>query len=148
MSLAAVSASERRLLDKLAPIGRCSIEQLLSGPGLLRLHQALGNALPASNEELQARWTKDDPAAIRSISVFSTWLGRVAGDLVLAHGSWGGVVICGGVIERIGTALDVAAFRSGFEDKAPFTADLAAVPVWTVKHPHPALLGLARLALG
>ncbi len=66
---------------------------------------------------------------------------------MLSHGAWGGVVLAGGVLERLGDAFDGKAFRQGFEDKAPFSSDLAAVPVWQVRHAQPALMGLARLAL-
>jgi len=147
MSLAAVSASERRWLDMLAPLGRCAVEQVLSGPGLLRLHEVVSRQPGMEHEELLRQWTQGESSAVRTMSVFSTWLGRTVGDLVLAQGAWGGVTLCGGVVDRLGPALDATAFRKGFEDKTPFAADLAAVPVWKVRHPHPALLGLARLAL-
>lgn len=144
--LAAVSASERQWLRRLAPLGRVSIEQVLSGPGLLRLHAVITRQPLDTHEELQRRWAKGEAGALQTYTAFSTWLGRVVGDLVLCHGAWGGAVLAGGVVERLGAALDAQAFRSGFEDKAPFAADLGSVPVWTVHHPQPALLGLARLA--
>lgn len=145
--LAAVSASERQWLDQLAPLGRCSVEQVLSGPGLLRLHEVIAQKPLALHEELRAAHAKGDAAALRTLSAFSIWLGRTVGNLVLSHGAWGGVLLAGGVLERLGDAFDGKAFRQGFEDKAPFSADLAAVPVWQMRHPQPALLGLARLAV-
>ena len=78
---------------------------------------------------------------------FSTWLGRVAGNLVLSLGAWGGVSLIGGVVAGLGDALDPLAFRTGFEDKAPFAADLASVPLQRILHPQPALIGMAALAL-
>lgn len=145
-NLAAVSASEHQWLHSLAPLGRVAIEQVLSGPGLLRLHAVITRQPLDSHEELHLRWAKGEAGALRTYTAFSTWLGRVVGDLVLCHGAWAGVVLAGGVVERLGPALDAEAFRRGFEDKAPFAADLGTVPVWTVHHPQPALLGLARLA--
>lgn len=145
--LAAVTASERRWLDQLAPLGRCPVEHVLSGPGLLRLHEVISLKPLALHEELRAGFIKGDAAAMRTLSAFSAWLGRTVGNLVLSQGAWGGVVLAGGVLERLGDAFDAKAFRSGFEDKAPFASDLTIVPVWQVKHPQPALLGLARLAL-
>ncbi|GAC1624928.1 MAG: glucokinase [Nevskia sp.] len=146
-NLAAVSASERHWLDNLAPLGGLAIEQVISGPGLLRLHQAITRQGLSTHEELRERWEKSDPGAVRTFIAFSTWLGRVIGDLVLSHGAWSGVVVAGGVIARLGPALDHAAFREGFEHRGAFASDLASVPVWLVRHPQPALLGLARLAL-
>ncbi len=145
--LAAVTASERRWLDQLAPLGRCAIEHVLSGPGLLRLHEVISQKPLAVHEDLRSAHARDDPAALRTLTAFSTWLGRTVGNLVLYHGAWGGVLLAGGVLERLGAAFDGRAFRQGFEDKAPFSSDLAAVPVWQVRHPQPALLGLARLAM-
>lgn len=145
-NLAAVSASERQWLNSLAPLGRVAIEQVLSGPGLLRLHAIVARQPLENHEELHLRWARGDAGALRTYTAFSTWLGRVVSDLVLCHGAWSGVVLAGGVVEKLGAALDAEAFRSGFEDKAPFSADLGTVPVWTVHHPQPALLGLARLA--
>lgn len=145
--LAAVTASERRWLDQLAPLGRCPVEHVLSGPGLLRLHEVISQKPLALHEELRAAYVKGDAAAMRTLSAFSAWLGRTVGNLVLNHGAWGGVVLAGGVLERLGDAFDTKAFRSGFEDKAPFASDITIVPVWQVRHSQPALLGLARLAL-
>jgi len=145
--LAAVTASERRWLDQLAPLGRCAIEQVLSGPGLLRLHEVVAQKPLALHEDLKLAHARGEAGALRTLTAFSTWLGRSVGNLVLAHGAWGGVVLAGGVLERLGDAFDHAAFRQGFEDKTPFSADLAAVPVWRVHHPQPALLGLARMML-
>lgn len=145
--LAAVSASERRWLDQLAPLGRCAVEQVLSGPGLLRLHEVIAQKPLALHEDLRLAHRQGDPAALRTLTAFSTWLGRTVGNLVLSHGAWGGVVLAGGVLERMSDSFDGQAFRQGFEDKAPFSSDLAAVPVWQIRHTQPALLGLARLAL-
>ena len=145
--LAAVSASERRWLDQLAPLGRCPVEHVLSGPGLLRLHEVISQKPLALHEDLRSAYSKGEPAALRTLTAFSTWLGRTVGNLVLSHGAWGGVVLAGGVLERLGDAFDGKAFRQGFEDKAPFSSDLAAVPVWQVRHAQPALIGLARLAM-
>ena len=144
--LAAVSASERQWLAQLAPLGRCSVEQVLSGPGLLRLHEVIAQKPLALHEELRSAHAKGDAAALRTMTAFSIWLGRTVGNLVLSHGAWCGVLLAGGVLERLGDSFDGKAFRQGFEDKAPFSADLAAVPVWQLRHPQPALIGLARLA--
>ncbi len=146
-NLAAVSASERQWLSSLSPLGRVAIEQVLSGPGLLRLHAIITRQPLDSHDELRLRWARGESGAVRTFNAFSTWLGRVVGDLVLCHGAWGGVVLAGGVIEGLGAALDAQAFRAGFEDKAPFMADLAIVSVSTVHHPQATLLGLARLAM-
>lgn len=146
VDLAAVSAPERAWWTRLAPSGRLTVEQVLSGPGLLRLHAAVSGQPCPDLKAWRARLEADDPAARETLAVFSGWLGRVAGNFVLGFGAWGGVYLTGGVVAGLGDALDAGAFRRGFEDKAPFSTDLAAVPVHRILHPYPALAGMARLA--
>lgn len=144
--LPAVSAEERQWLNRLAPLGRLTADALLSGPGLLRLYEVISGQSCQTVDELLARQRKHENAALKTLTAFSTWLGRSSGNLVLSLGAWGGVDLTGGVIGGLGESLDMQAFRRGFEDKAPFSADLAAVPVHRIAHPQPALLGMARLA--
>lgn len=145
--LPCVTADERRWCAALAQGGRVSIEHALCGPGLLRLHSVVGAEPVDTIDALLQRWRRGDAAAHATFVAFSTWLGRVAGNLVLSLGAWGGVSLIGGVVAGLGPALDPASFRRGFEDKGPFARDLAAVPVRRVLHPQPALLGMAALAL-
>ncbi len=146
--LAPVSADEFKWSARLASQGRVSVERVLCGSGLLRLHEAISGERHAEVDTLLAHWRAGDPKALTTLLAFSTWLGRAAGNLVLSLGAWGGVSLIGGVVAGLGDALDPLAFRVGFEDKAPFAADLAAVPLQRIVHAQPALLGMAGLALG
>lgn len=145
--LAAVSAEERQWLNRMAPLGRLSVESLLSGTGLSRLYEAAGGAPGLSAAELVLRATADEPLARKTLMAFSRWLGRVVGNMVLIYGAWAGVYLTGGVLDGLGQHFDALAFREGMDDKTPFSADLGAVPVYRIVHPQPALLGLANLAL-
>lgn len=145
--LPAVTVEERDWCARLAPRGRVTVEHVLSGPGLLRLYELLSGQRCEQVDLLLDRWRAQEPAALKTMSAFSTWLGRTAGNLVLSLGAWGGVYLIGGVVSGLGAALNPAAFRRGFEDKAPFAPDLAAVPVQHILHPQPAMLGMAGLAL-
>ena len=145
--LPCVSADEHAWCMALARQGRVSIEHVLCGSGLLRLHAVVGGEPLSTVDELLERWRCGEVAARTTLMAFSTWLGRVAGNLVLSLGAWGGVSLIGGVISGLGDALDPASFHLGFRDKAPFEFDVAAVPVQRVTHPQPALLGMAALAL-
>jgi glucokinase len=132
--------------------GRVSIERLICGPGLLRLHQALA--------EIDGRETHiDDPAEITrraledantpcgaTLARFCAMLGAVTGDIALTLGARGGVMIAGGIAPRILPFLKASPFRARFEDKGRFHDYVAAIPTQVVVHPHPALLGAARLA--
>jgi len=84
--------------------------------------------------------------ALRAHALFTRWLGRVAGNLALVAGARGGVFLAGGILPRWAARFDVAEFRRGFEDKAPYTEWLRAIPTFIVTHPQPGLLGLAVLA--
>lgn len=145
--LAPVSEAERRWHAILARSGRVSVEKVLSGPGLLHLHEAVSGRRYDQVGPLLDAWRAGDADARRTLEAFSHWLGRAVGNLVLDLGAWGGVWLIGGVIAGLDAALDPAAFRHGFEDKAPFARDLAQVPAQRVLHQQPALLGLSGLAL-
>lgn len=127
-------------------LGRVSVEHVLSGPGLARLHAALhpGDTRSAA-QVAEAAW-QGEPAARATIELFTRWLGRHAGNLALAAGARGGVYIAGGIVPGWGAKFDAQLFRSGFEDKAPFRDWLAAIPAFVVTHPQPGLLGLAELS--
>lgn len=146
--LPCVTPEEHRWVGALGGGSRVSVEHVLSGNGLLRLHSVVSGAPVDSVEALLAAWREGEAAARTTLDAFSTWLGRVAGNLVLSLGAWGGVSLIGGVVAGLGAALGAQAFRRGFEDKAPFSQDLAQVPVQRILHPQPALLGMTAWALG
>ena len=132
--------------------GRVSIERLLSGPGLLNLHQALA--------EIDGRESGiEDPAAITraaladprsacgaTLARFCALLGGVAGDIALTTGARGGVYIAGGIAPRILDFLKASPFRERFERKGRFQDYMAAIPTHVILHKHAALLGAGRVA--
>ena len=147
LDLAAVSADERQWLNRLAPLGRLSIDGLLSTSGLARLYEICSGLPDESARTIGERARAGEPAARKAMIVFSTWLGRAVGNLALAYGAWNGVYLVGTVLDELEDALDEPAFRKGMEDKSPMAADIGAVPVFRIHHPNPSLLGLAKLAL-
>lgn len=125
---------------------RVSAETVLCGSGLERLYAALGGGGERSAEEIGAAAWRGEPAAARTIAIFTRWLGRTAGNLVLTAGARGGVYLAGGILPRWGARLDHAEFRRGFEDKPPLSGWLRQIPAYVVTHAQPGLLGLAELA--
>lgn len=83
-----------------------------------------------------------DVAARRQ--AFSRLLGRIAGDLIVATGAWGGLYLCGGVLADWDANVDVEAFHATLRDKGPMAERMAALPVARIVRPAPALLGLAH----
>ena len=137
----------------LEPIeGRISAEQLLCGRGILNIYRAVsaadGRDAPlATPADVTAKaLSGEDPAAVETISLFSTYLGRVAGDMAMIFMAKGGVYLAGGISQKILPALRGPEFRAAFEDKAPHTAMMRQIPTFVVTHPVAALVGLAAYA--
>jgi glucokinase len=145
--LAPVDDEELEIWQRLRRLhGRLSAESVLSGPGLERLYSALADGARLGAAEIDAAAWRGEPAALEAHALFTRWLGRVAGNLALIAGARGGLFLVGGILPRWGHRFDVAAFRRAFEDKAPYTEWLRAIPSYLVMHPQPGLLGLAVLA--
>lgn len=126
--------------------GRVSAETVLCGPGLERLHAAIAPGRPLTAGQIaEAAW-RGDAGAARAITIFTRWLGRVAGNLALTAGARGGVYLAGGMIPAWGNRFDVRAFRSGFEEKTLRAGWLAGIPSYVVHHAQPGLFGLAVMA--
>ncbi|MEL6968451.1 MAG: glucokinase, partial [Pseudomonadota bacterium] len=141
--------------------GRVSAEQILCGRGLENLHRAmvleqrnrppseLASALDfelRDHEITAAALNDSDGLAAEAVDLFCTILGRVAGDLALTGLTHGGVYLAGGIVQKIEPLLHASGFRSAFEDKAPHGALMSQIAVSLIRHPLPALLGLAKLA--
>lgn len=147
------TARDHAIFPHLEPIeGRISAEQLLCGRGMVNIYRAICKAdgrtaafsLPADIST--AGLAGSDRAAVETLSLFATYLGRVAGDMALTFMARGGVYLAGGISQKILAALRLPAFRAGFEDKAPHTALMRSIPTFVVTHPLAALAGLAAYA--
>lgn len=157
VSYAPQGTEERMLHDWLsARHGRVSVERVLSGNGLGRIHAALSGLEPSKaktpNEALlepativERALAGEDVVARRALARFCSILGSFAGDCALIHGART-VAIAGGIAPRIGSFLNASAFVERFLEKGRFAAWLEAVRVVLVTHPEPGLLG-AALAL-
>ncbi len=131
--------------------GRLGAEQILSGTGLPRLARGvavwMGSDRPfetAADVTLAA--DDNDPVAIKTLEVFARAFGRVAGDFALTVLARGGVYLTGGVTAKITRFLTDGGFRTAFEAKAPHDNLMAEIPTFIVRHPNPALEGLASFA--
>lgn len=139
--------------DPNATLGRISAEELLSGRGLMNIYRALckadGNLTPRYEDPAQVSTSGisgADALAGEALSLFATYLGRVAGDLALIFMAKGGVFLAGGISPKILPALQSGEFRAAFEDKAPHQAVMHGIPTFVVTHPQAALHGLAAYA--
>lgn len=144
---------DHEIWPHLEPIeGRISAEQMLCGPGLLNIYRAVSAAdgseqlLATPPDISKAALDGSDPAAGEALDLFVTCLGRLAGDMALVFMSRGGVFLTGGIPRKIIPALRRGNFRAAFEDKAPHSALLQAMPVFVITHPRAALSGIAAFA--
>jgi glucokinase len=152
VTLPATDEREERVVAALRRrFGHASAERALSGPGLEHLHQALcelagepPRSLSAAQITLQAT-QGSDPRCVETLDLFFGFLGTVAGNLALSLGALGGVYIGGGIVPRLGNAIDRSRFRECFESKGRFRSYLAQIPAWVVHAKvSPGLVGAAR----
>jgi len=154
VSFAPQGSEERELHEWLqARHGRVSIERVLSGDGLARIHAALAGRAPSKRETpresllapaeiVRRALAGDDVLARRALARFCAILGSFAGDCALIHGART-VAIAGGMAPRFANFLRASAFVERFVDKGRFAAWLEHVRVALVTHPEPGLLGAA-----
>jgi glucokinase len=127
--------------------GAVCAETVLSGQGLMRLHQALApDAPPATPEAIVTGALAGEPDAQAAVRLFIGLLGRFAGSMALTFKALGGVYIAGGVARGLGPLLDGPQFRAGFEAHPTYAHMLARIPTWLITCPEPGLVGCAVLA--
>lgn len=128
---------------------RVSVERIVSGPAIVDIYQSLAAMEGRAVVELDdiTIWTKgssgEDSLAAAAIDRFCLSLGSVAGDIALAQGGFGGVVIAGGLGYRIRKSLLASGFADRFAHKGRYEKLMAGIPVKLITHPQPGLLGAA-----
>jgi glucokinase len=127
---------------------RVSVERVVSGPGLVDIHEALaameGRAIqPLDDRTLWGLGTSgQDSLAAAAVDRFCLSLGSFAGDVALAQGATG-VVIAGGLGLRIRDTLLRSGFANRFTAKGRYVEFMSAIPVKLITHPQPGLFGAA-----
>jgi len=145
-------AEEIAILQALARrFDRVSVERILSGPGLENLSRALDeiagrSVRPLSAAEIVAQASRGDVDCEATLSRFCSIFGAAAGDIALAHGATGGVLIGGGIAGKIETYLRQGSFRARFEAKGRLSAFVKSIPTRLIVNADAALLGAARAA--
>ncbi|TFI58483.1 glucokinase [Sphingomonas parva] len=127
---------------------RVSVERIVSGQGLPNIYEALA---AIEDRPVQVRDDKElwqlamsgaDSLAAAAFDRFCLSLGAVAGDLALAQGAVG-VVIAGGLGQRLAAHLPRSGFRDRFIAKGRFERRMDDMPVKLITHPQPGLFGAA-----
>lgn len=131
---------------------RISRERLLSGPGLVNIHEALCSIHGHDNPGLIAAdiavagINKTDAICQETFDLFFEMLGQVAGDIALALGAYDGIFIGGGICQRYPAHLAESRFRKGFENKGRHSHLMKDLPTWLISHKNPGLLGASVYA--
>jgi glucokinase len=129
--------------------GHVSMERLLSGAGLQFIYGALCQEQgiaphPYTPADITANaLAGKDHVCKLALDTFCAILGTAASDLAVTLGARGGIYIGGGIVPALGEYFAQSPFRQRFEDKGRFSSYLAAIPVFVITSPYPALLGAA-----
>ena len=128
---------------------RVSVENLVSGSGLVTLYKALAavtdqqahDYTPADVSERGLAGT--DPLCRCAVDTFCGILGSVVGDKGLSTGARGGIYLGGGIIPRLLEHLPSTTFMERYLDKGPMTGYMQAIPLNAIIKDTAALIGTA-----
>ena len=128
--------------------GYVSNELVASGSGLDEVYPAFceifgRDCLDLSPEQMRQRADEGDELFKTLIEVRALAVMGAVGDLVLANGALGGVVLAGGVSERISDSFKTPQARERFVSRGPMSAYLETCPVWLLRDGEAPLIGAA-----
>jgi glucokinase len=150
--------------------GRCSVEHVISGPGLVNLYQFTHDAFGSRTFLSPAAFVPartcagvggvDDPAdlpaaisrsaldrrcpqCVEALDLFVAAYGAEAGNLALRTVATAGVYVGGGIAPKILPALESGLFVDAFRAKEPLEAFVATIPVAIILNAEAGLLGAA-----
>ncbi len=148
------TALELDLFRLLLPrYGNLYAELLVSGPGLARLQQALGELRGEAAQQLdpaeisRRALTGEDELCVLALETFCALLGSVCGDFLLANGSYGGLYLAGGIVPNIIPFMASTPFLQRMIEKGAMRDTLAGVPVYAITTSQPGLVGAAHAPL-
>jgi glucokinase len=138
--------TERALLAHLATqYEHVSAERVCSGLGLENVHAFLGGEA-ATGAEIAAAAAAGDPVAERTLDLFVSAYGAVAGNVAVTLMATGGVYLGGGIAPKLLDRLQEGAFMEAFAAKGRMRPLLERIPVRVILNDKTALLGAARTA--
>lgn len=126
-----------------------SIEDILSGRGLVSIYRALSHINGTTAQEFTPAdvstkgAANEDPTCREALTAFCNILGSVAGDKALSLGAKGGVYLGGGIIPKIADFVPQTDFVSRFKHKGPMSGYVSDIPVHMITNDRAALVGSA-----
>ena len=145
----------RHLQERFAHV---SYERVLSGPGLLTLHDFVQRRVkvtsppgeerrPISSAGIAELANLGDPVAVESIELFIQLLGAFAGNAALQWLALGGVYLAGGVTVGLQSFFASHTFTDAFQHKGRMRPLMEQIPVAIVADDDAGLEGITRLAI-
>lgn len=138
-----------------------SIERIVSGMGIPVIYAFLkSTGYAEESPAITARMAQHDPSSVisqaalagecelcvRTLDLFTSIYGAIAGNLALTLKANGGIYIGGGIAPKIISKMKDGTFIGAFLAKGRFTPLLANIPVKVILNDKTALLGAARVA--
>jgi len=126
-----------------------SVENILSGAGLVNLYRALAHiagvkAQPYTPAEVSTKGLKNEDAICReAVVTFCNTLGAVAGDKAVSTGARGGVVIGGGITPKLLSLLPETNFIERYKNKGPMSQYVSDISIKLILNDKAALVGSA-----
>ncbi|MEL6284896.1 MAG: ROK family protein [Pseudomonadota bacterium] len=149
-AFAARTLREASVAGKLGEVhGFVSTEAIVSGGWLQMVYAAIADLHNAprrsySAQDILDRAESGDPVCVEVCELRGRAIMGAAGDAALITGAQGGVVLTGGVAERMPKWLRAAETR--FRDRGARTPWMADIPVSVLHAPEAPLIGAAALA--
>ena len=128
-------------------------ELLVSGPGLRRLYQSLGEIRGCPVQDLSPEQISrqaiaaEDTVCREALDLFCGFLGSACGDFLLCTGALGGLYLTGGILPQISGFLQRSTFHARLCSKGAMIDVLQEVPVYLILRQDPGLLGAAHAPL-
>jgi len=126
-----------------------SVENILSGIGLVHLYRALAHiaGVDAQNYSPADVSTKglanEDPICREAVITFCNTLGAVAGDKAVSTGARGGVVIGGGITPKLMGIIPETHFEERYKNKGPMRGYVSDISIKVIVNDKAALVGSA-----
>ena len=133
-----------------AKLGHVSWERVLSGMGLVAIHNFLTGVDRAYDEhipmEIAARADEGDATANHTFEIFVDIYGAEAGNMALRLLARGGVFLAGGVAAKNTRHFTDGKFKAAFIRKGRFAPLLESIPVDVIVNPEVGLMGAREAA--
>jgi len=126
-----------------------SVENILSGRGLVNLYRALAHingqpVQPYSPADVSTKGLNNEDSICReAVTTFCEVLGEVAGDKALSWGAKGGVVIGGGITPKLVDILQNTHFLERYKNKGPMANYVSNISIRLIINDKAALVGSA-----